>query len=238
MLLNKSPSQIEVYNDVDDQVVNLFRVLRNPVQRQQLEHGLNFTPFSRTEFTTAYEPADCPVECARRMIVRAQMGFGSAGATQSTTGFRRLGGSNKFYELRLWNNYASRLLPVANRLKNVLIENDSYQHILHYYDSPDTLFYVDPPYLGETRTSNSAAYRFEMTPEQHAELLDQLNEVQGMVVLSGFDSELYQSKLMHWDKVTRSVQASGQVGGVTRTECLWLNPAAQVQDLLGGLAHA
>lgn len=235
VLLSKQPSQIEVYNDVDCEVVNLFHVLRDPAQRAKLEEAIYFTPYSRQEFLDAYQDTDCNVERARRMIVRAQQGFGSAGATKGGTGFRRLGGRNKNYEVRLWANYSERLQQCAERLKSVVIENQDFATVINQYDGAETLFFVDPPYVESTRTSNVQAYRHEMTDDQHIALIEQLHNVDGMVVLSGYDSDLYNSRLADWYKVTRSVQASGQNGGVCRTECLWISQAAQVHDLFGGV---
>lgn len=237
VLLCKQPSQIEVYNDLDSEVVNLFRVLRDTEQRQQLEEQLHLTPFAREEFYLAYEDTGCPVEKARRMIVRAQMGFGSAGATKGHTGFRMAGGRQKNYELALWDKYPNRLAPYAQRLKQVLIENQEAAKVISLYDASDTLFFVDPPYVRSTRSANCVAYRHEMTDQDHTLLLDQLNNVEGMVILSGYDHDLYREKLGHWKKFTKSVQASGNMGGVSRQECLWINPRAGFKsDLFGGLS--
>ena len=235
VLLCKEPSEIEVYNDIDDEVVNLFRVLRNPEQREQLEQQLYLTPFSRVEFYEAYEDVDCPVERARRMIIRAQMGFGSAGATKGSTGFRMAGGRQKNYELVLWEKYPARLAQYAKRLKQVLIENQPASKIIDLYDTEETLFFVDPPYVRSTRTANVVAYRYEMSDSDHIALLDQLNQVKGKVLITGYEHDIYNEKLSRWKKLTKQVQASGKVGGVTRQECLWLNPKASFQtDLFGG----
>lgn len=235
VLLCKEPSEIEVYNDIDDEVVNLFRVLRNPEQRELLEQLLYLTPFSRVEFYQAYEDVDCPVERARRMIIRAQMGFGSAGATKGSTGFRMAGGRQKNYELVLWEKYPSRLAQYAKRLKRVLIENQPASKIINLYDTEETLFFVDPPYVRSTRTANIVAYRYEMSDSDHITLLDQLNQVNGKVLITGYEHDIYNEKLSHWKKLTKQVQASGKIGGVTRKECLWLNPKASFKtDLFGG----
>lgn len=234
VLISKLPSQIEVYNDIDEEVVNLFRVLRNPEQRQQLEQLVYLTPFARQEFVEAYEYSDCPLEKARRLIVRAQMGFGSAGATRGNTGFRRMGGRQKNYEIQIWDKYPNRLASIAERLKDVLIENHEASKIIDYYDDKDTLFFIDPPYVRSTRTANMNAYQYEMDDDAHKSLLDRLKDVEGFVVLSGYECDLYNINLSGWKKLTKQVQASGKIGGVTRQECLWLNPKASVQtDLFG-----
>lgn len=213
VLLKKQPSAIEVYNDLDRDVVNLFRVLRNHIQRRQLEEQLYLTPFARDEFYLAYEDISDPVEKARRMIIRAQMGFGSAGATKGSTGFRMAGGRQKNYEIRLWDEYPNRLADFAKRLKNVLIENRDAKEIIKLYDDPETLFFIDPPYVRSTRTANIVAYRHEMTDQEHIELLTLINDVEGKVIISGYDHDLYNQYLSDWKKVSRAVQASGNRGG-------------------------
>ncbi|MEN5171589.1 DNA adenine methylase [Acinetobacter higginsii] len=210
--------------------------MRNTEHRLQLEKQLYLTPFARAEFHLAYEDTDCPVEQARRMIVRAQMGFGSAGATKGSTGFRMAGGRQKNYEIQLWDNYPNRLAEYAQRLKQVLIENQQAAKIISLYDNEDTLFFVDPPYVRSTRTANVVAYRYEMSDSDHIELLDQLNQVKGKVLITGYDHEIYNEKLSHWKKLTKQVQASGKMGGVSRQECLWINPRASVNsDLFSGV---
>ncbi|WP_332604750.1 DNA adenine methylase [Acinetobacter sp. ESBL14] len=236
ILLCKEPSQIEVYNDLNGEVVNLLRVLRNSEQRMKLEEQLYLTPFARAEFHLAYEDTNCPVEQARRMIVRAQMGFGSAGATKGSTGFRMAGGRQKNYEIQLWEKYPNRLAEYAQRLKQVLIENQEAAKIISLYDNEDTLFFIDPPYVRSTRTANVVAYRYEMSDSDHIELLDQLNQIKGKVLITGYNHEIYNEKLSHWKKLTKRVQASGKTGGVSRQECLWINPRASLNsDLFSGV---
>ena len=251
VLLRKPPSETEIYNDLDDDVCNLFAVLRNPGQAQQLADLVELTPFARAEFFGAY--ADCadPVERARRLIVRAQMGFGSAGASKGITGFRATGGRQKNRETDLWSRQPERIQTVARRLKRVIIENrDALQvvriienrdalQVVRYYDEPDSLFFVDPPYLANTRNADTVgAYRHEMTDAQHIELLQLLNQCSGKILLTGYSHPIYDDLLNGWQKHTRQVQASGNRGGVTRQECLWINPAAQMRtnDLFGGVA--
>ncbi|MBU3121354.1 DNA adenine methylase [Acinetobacter soli] len=233
VLLKKEPSSIEVYNDLDNEIVNLFRVLRNSEQRKLLEEQLYLTPFSRDEFNEAYIECHCPVEKARRMIIRAQMGFGSAGATKGSTGFRMAGGRQKNYEIRLWGEYPSRLSDFAKRLKNVLVENRDALEILTHYDGTDTLFFIDPPYVRSTRTANIKAYKYEMTDQDHIELIESIKKLKGKVIICGYEHELYDTRLTTWKKMTKDVQASGNRGGVTRKECLWISPSAQQYDLFG-----
>ncbi len=229
VLLKKEASEAEVYNDLDGDVVNLFRVLRNPETAQQLVDACALTPYSRDEFNCAYEDSENRVEQARRLIVRATMGFGSAGATKGKTGFRLDTKRNSATAQRIWARQPDNLAAVASRFAGVLVENRSAIQCMRDHDTVSTLHFVDPPYVHETRveTAKNSAYRFEMTNEEHMELLNVLKELSGAVIVCGYNSDLYNNALTGWKRVTRTTAANGFAGSVQRTECLWLNPAAQ-----------
>lgn len=229
VLLKKEASEAEVYNDLDGDVVNLFRVLRNPETAQQLVDACALTPYSRDEFNCAYEDSENRVEQARRLIVRATMGFGSAGATKGKTGFRLDTKRNSATAQRLWARQPDNLAAVASRFAGVLIENRSAIRCMRDHDTVSTLHFVDPPYVHDTRveTAKNSAYRFEMTNEEHMELLNVLKDLRGAVIVCGYNSDLYNKALVGWKRVTRTTAANGFAGSVQRTECLWLNPAAQ-----------
>ncbi|MBN6597027.1 DNA adenine methylase [Citrobacter sedlakii] len=229
VLLRKEPSEAEVYNDLDGDVVNLFRVLRDPVTSRSLIDACALTPYSRTEFLNAYEPTNDRIEQARRLIVRATMGFGSAGATKGTTGFRLDTKRNSSTAQRVWARQPDNLVAVASRFAGVLVENRPAIQCMRDHDTESTLHFVDPPYVHDTRTGSTktSAYRFEMSNAEHVELLNAMKELQGMVIVCGYDSKLYNDSLVGWQRVTRTTAANGHSGSVQRTECLWINPAAQ-----------
>lgn len=229
VLLKKAPSEAEVYNDLDGDVVNLFRVLRNSESRQALIDACALTPYSRGEFCCAYEQTDDPIEQARRLIVRATMGFGSAGATKGKTGFRLDTRRNSATAQKIWARQPDNLAAVGSRFAGVLIENRDAIQCMRDHDTVSTLHFVDPPYVHETRveTAKNSAYRFEMTNAQHAELLNTLKELRGAVIVCGYNSDLYNNALTGWKRLTRTTAANGSAGSVQRTECLWINPAAQ-----------
>ncbi|HBC3276739.1 TPA: DNA adenine methylase [Salmonella enterica] len=231
VLLKKEPSEAEVYNDLDGDVVNLFRVLRNSESRQALIDACALTPYSRGEFCCAYEQTDDPIEQARRLIVRATMGFGSAGATKGKTGFRLDTRRNSATAQKIWARQPDNLAAVGSRFAGVLIENRDAIQCMRDHDTVSTLHFVDPPYVHETRveTAKNSAYRFEMTNAQHAELLNTLKELRGAVIVCGYNSDLYNNALTGWKRLTRTTAANGSAGSVQRTECLWINPAAQQQ---------
>ena len=233
VLLCKEPSQVEVYNDLDDEVVNLFRVLRSD-QAELLARQVYLTPFSRTELSHAYGVYGDPVEQARCLIVRAQMSFGSAGATRAKHGFRYGETTKGYSSAKRWDKQPEIILQVVERFKNVFIENRGAINCIKDHDSQDTLFFVDPPYLTDTRQSSNQ-YVHEMTDTQHKELLEVLLNVKGKVFISGYDHPIYNEALSGWKKLTKSVRASGRRGCVMRTECLWISKNAQHADLFGGV---
>lgn len=231
VLLRKKRSYAEVYNDLDGEIVNIFRVLRDPAQSKELQHQLELTPFSRDEFNAAYEPADDPVEQARRTMIRSFMGHGSDGATgEYRTGFRgntTRPGTTPSHD---WGNFAAYIPLFHQRIKGVVIENKNALDVLKSNDYPNALHYVDPPYLFSTRSERATranAYRHELTDDQHRELATVLHGLKGMVVLSGYPSPLYSELYPNWHCITREARADQ---ALERIECLWLNPAATRQQ--------
>lgn len=241
VLLRKPRCYAEVYNDLDDWVVNLFRVLRDPGAAERLRESLRLTPFSRAEFELARELAGeaCadPVELARRLVVRSFMGFGSNAHNGRATGFRANSNRSGTTPARGWTNYPDALPALIERLRGVIVENRDALAVMLAHDGPQTLHYVDPPYLAETRSPANKydvkfrMYRHELDDAGHVRLLDALQELSGMVVLSGYRSGLYEAALRGWRRVETRAHADG---ARERVEVLWLNRrAAEVQsDLL------
>lgn len=232
VLIRKPISYAEVYNDLDGDIVNFFRVLRDESQCLQLERALALTPYAREEFESAWKQVADPVERARRTAIRAQMGFGSAGATKGCTGFRidcrRKYGTSQ----HLWQEYSASIASIGLRFSGVLIENRPAIEVIKQHDAPDTLLYVDPPYMHECRvmrvdSGGSGAYRHEMTDGDHEQLLEALTGSASMIVLSGYDTPLYAKKLVGWSHYERGSRISSGRGSAVRIESIWTNPACQ-----------
>lgn len=226
VLLRKTRSYAEVYNDLDDDVVNLFQVLRGD-DAAQLVDLLRLTPFSETEFRSAYDVATDPLERARRLIVRSFQGFGSNG-THRPTGFRQNSNKSGTTPARDWINYPPCLEAVVERLKGVVITCRDAREVMARHDGPETLHYVDPPYMPETR-DKGGDYAHEMTTDQHANLLEFLQGLRGKVLLSGYPSKLYDDALSGWGRVQRNALADG---ARSRTEVLWMNYAPPAQMVM------
>lgn len=228
VLLRKEQSHAEVYNDLDLHIVTFFRVLRDPVLREQLQEACVMTPYSREEFILACQSCDMSnqVEVARRVVVRATMGFGVAAGTHGNTGFRTDTRRKYGTAMQLWSEYPNNLAMLGARFAGVLIENRPAIQVMQSHDSESTLHYIDPPYLPETRCSRNRYYRHEMTIEDHEQLLSAMQQLQGMVIISGYDSEMYNDMLPGWRVEKTQARMSAGRGTGLRTECLWINPAA------------
>ncbi len=231
ILLSKTPSKAEVYNDLDSNLVNFFQAIRN--HRDELVRRLKYTPYSREEYEACWaalqEPFDDPVEQARcfaTTVFQARSSMIRAGAP---TGWRIWAKESDFSQTPgdQWAQYAERIEAVADRLRKVQIENRPALEVIKTQDSPGTLFYVDPPYVEETRQTKKH-YQHEMgagddNTANHLELLNCLKKVQGKVVLSGYDNELYRDVLADWTVMSRMSRADCRA---KRVEVVWLNAHA------------
>lgn len=222
VLMRKPRSYAEVYNDLDGEVVSLFRILQNKDESKELERRLRLTPFARDEFDLAYEPSSDHIETARRLVIRCYMGFGSDGHNieSGKTGFRSNSNRSGSTPAHDWLNYPNQISIFCERLAGVVIENRDASQIMLQQDSEETLHFVDPPYVHSTRSVNHG-YKHEMTDEDHEKLLDVLLSLKGMVILCGYENDSYNR--LGWKSVKRESLADG---ARKRTEVLWKNSAA------------
>lgn len=234
VLLRKPPEPIEVYNDADGEVVNFFRVMRE--QPDVLIRAIALTPYSRAELAGAYDPpADDPIERARCLYIRAWQSHGGPRAVWRTGWRFERSDSRGKPVTKDWDD-TDRLQALAARLKNVQIECGDALEVIQRFDSPDALFYLDPPYLPETRSERwrAKSYTVEFGIDEHVELAELLRSIEGMALLSGYPSPVYDELFEGWTCVTKTVQIDprnklvrGQMSRKSRAvECLWLNPAA------------
>ena len=222
VLLRKTPSYNEIYNDIDSEVVNFFKVLRE--RPEELIRAIELTPYSREEQRLSFEECSDSLERARRLYVRCWQTHGG-GRTQWSSGWR--------YDIsdrrgsRMVDDWArvDHLWRVVERLKKVQIEHDDALNVITRFDSKDTLFFLDPPYLPDTRSKRwrDKSYQFEMNDEQHTELVTMLTGLQGMVVLCGYPSSLYDALLSGWEMYQTRTQVNFHHEVM---DCIWLNPAA------------
>ena len=223
VLLNKPVVPVEVYNDLDQRVTRLFRVLRD--HSEEFRRLVSLTPYSEIEFKEAEKPADNEVEQARRDFVRWRLSLGGRGDSFSFTLHRVRRGMADVV-----SGYLSMIddqLPlIIERLRRVEIINRPATEIIRTWDSPDTLIYADPPYVHETRNESSRdVYGVEMTEEDHRKLASVLSKVKAKVVLSGYPSPLYEELYDGWRTVTFDIanHAAGGRAKARKQETLWMN---------------
>lgn len=223
VLLRKKPSQVEVLNDAYGRAVNVFRVLRDTSLASRLAESLALTPYSFEEYQLAYTQSDDPVEDARRMIILGYQGHGStAAAGGKRSGWRRSIPDEYSSAARQWEALWEQTEHWGNRLRKVFLEHDDAIAVIRRWDKPDTLFYVDPPYLGERAEGRRRGYAHEMEDADHEHLAKTLNECAGSVVISGYNTPLYEKLFHGWKRIEREHMADANC---RRTECLWLKSA-------------
>lgn len=235
VLLNREPSPVETYNDIDGEVVNFFRVLRD--DPENLIKTLALTPFSREEYYHAIygemsEISD--VEKARRFYIKARQtrtGLAQTASLGRWANCKNTSRAGMSGVVSRWLGGIDALDDLAQRLIRVQIENRPAVDVIRLYDSPTTLFYCDPPYLHATR-GDTKAYGFEMDEDQHRELARVVNQCQGMVAVSGYDHPLMNEffpperwlKTFSPDKTIHSTKDK-------RVEVLWTNYEPRQIDL-------
>lgn len=231
VLLRKPRSYAEIYNDMDGEIVNLFRVARD--RGDDLTRAISLTPFARDEFVLSYgECPDDPLEQARRTLVRSFMGFGSAAVCGESTGFRANSNRSGTTPAMDWRNFPSSLPATIERLQGVVIENRPACQVMAAHDCPAALHYCDPPYVHDTRARGNKAsvksYKHEMTDEQHREFAEFVRGLSGMVIVSGYPGTLYDELFDDWLQVGKAAHADG---ARDRVEVIWLNKAAADQQM-------
>lgn len=215
VFFKKEPVYIETINDIDGNVVNLFRVCRE--QPKELARLINLTPFAREEFQDCYEiEADDSIERARRTLVRYHQSFGTCNSSKNSWRNVQTHGGPRC--ATMWNDLPEIIISCCERLKNAQIENTDAIALIRRYSNPNTLIYCDPPYLQTLRKKNM--YKNEFTQEQHIELLQELKKSDSMVAISGYDSQLYNDILAGWRTDEKPTIAQM---GLHRTEKLWMN---------------
>ncbi len=222
-LLSKEPSRVEVFNDINGEVVNLFRVIRNPAQFQRLRAAAEATLYSRSEFELAFRQSKDPVERARRFLVRQRQSRTGLGERWS---YCKADSAVKMASaVRRWRAGIDRLPAIHQRLKTVQIEQADWRVILDRYDSDGALFYLDPPYPSSVRISGG--YDHEMSLRDHRDLVHRVLKLKGKVVLSGYANPIYRPlEIAGWAKRFLDVPAYSSDRRTRREECLWISPVA------------
>jgi DNA adenine methylase len=225
VLLNRSPSKVETYNDIDGELVNFFKILRdNP---EELTRLIALTPFSREEFhkaVTGNSNKLSNLERARRFYIRARQtrtGLAQTATLGRWANCRDSSRSGMAGVVSRWLGGVEALPEIASRLIRVQIENRPAIDVIRAYDSKDTLFYCDPPYLHDTR-GDSKAYGFEMDEGEHIDLASTLNACMSKVAISGYRNALMDRLYKNWTRYDAAPRSAHSVKQM-RQECLWMN---------------
>lgn len=225
VLLQKSPSKIEIFNDINGDLINFFRVLRDKEKFKEFYETVNLIPYSRQEYNENRDSLHegLEVERAIKFFIIAKMSFG--GNFGSSWGYVRfLSRNNKSSVVNTWLN-AIKLLPeISNRLKEVQIDNRDYKIIMKYFNDPNIFIYADPPYLN-VRSKNLTFKNW--TEKQHEEFLNLCLNSNSKIMISGYNSGLYDDKLNNWDKKTfkNSIKIPKYIDEESDyvEECIWIN---------------
>ena len=236
VLINRAPAPVETYNDLDSELVNFFSTLRHPSLGEELLKQIALTPFSREELALACgrETGLEPVERARRFYVRAR---------QTRTGLAQTASARRWAHCILtsrsgmagavsrWLGSIEGLSQIIDRLLRVQIDNAPALEVIQRYDTPDTLFYLDPPYVHDSR-GDKHAYYGEMSDTDHTELAELLKAIKGRAVLSGYQSDLYDSLYHDWNRVDAPEKTCHSVRQ-PRKESLWMNfePPCRLKEI-------
>lgn len=238
LLFAKEPSPVEVYNDLDSGLVNLFRVLRDPDKFERFRLLASLTPYAREEYNhlrKTWSAIDDDVERAWAFFVIARQSFSGefgaswkSGITASTRGMAR--------NVSAYLSSIACLPEVHSRLMRVQVEHMDFRHVIKRYDTPETFFYLDPPYVPSTR--RSGGYRYEMDESDHRDLADMLLGIQGKALLSGYRHAVHEVlEQSGWTRIdffvtchaagkTRQAGILGQGSAKEkqpRVESVWLN---------------
>lgn len=239
VLLSKPPApKGEIINDMNRDLINLFRVMQSADQSAELMRRLDWTPYAKAEHAMAAEPTEDPVERARRLVIRSFMGIEVAGVASRGTGFRMGNvdlrrfdqeGKRTFRNCaKDWDGWKSALPAIRDRIKHVMIYERDAMEFIDLMDTEQCLMYIDPPYDHATRSGT----RYQVEFNAHPQLAERLLEAKAMVVLSGYPTEHYQPlEAAGWQRVEKDYRAN--MSEERRTECLWISPNAQKTRLLG-----
>lgn len=225
VLLNRAPAEVETYNDLDGEVVNFFRVIRE--RKDELIEAIGLTPFSREEFAIACQPPSPDVsdfERARRFFVRARQvrtGLAQTASLGRWANCRNTSRAGMSGVVSRWLGSVEQLPAIAERLLRVQIENRPAREVIVLYDDRQTFFYCDPPCVHGTR-GDAKAYGFEMSDFEHRQLAKCLRQVKGQVAVSGYRGPLYDELYADWRRIDAPPKLCHSIKK-ERIEALWVN---------------
>lgn len=217
VFFTKRPSDIETINDKDELIYSLFKTVRdNP---EELVNLIALTPFSRKEYDESFNDGQfTEVERLRRFLIQCWQGHGFR-TTGTKVGWKNdVQGREQMYAAYNWYRLPEWIMQIVDRLKQCQIENQPAIKLIKRYNYPNVFIYADPTYLLSTRTAKQ--YKYEMTEEEHEELLTTLLDHKGSIMISGYKSDMYNEYLKGWNKKKKKTTAEY---GLKRVEYIWCN---------------
>ena len=200
VILQKPPSKVEVFNDLNGDLINFFRTLRDKEKFKEFYEIVNLIPYSRKEFYDSIDSlhTGSMIEQAVKFFIIAKMSFG--GNFGGGWGYSKfLSRSDKSATVNRWINTIKLLPEISNRLKEIQIDNRDYRILMKYFDDPKIFIYADPPYLNVKTEYNS--YK-NWSEKEHEEFLDLCLKSKSKIMISGYNSKLYEKKLVDWNIMT------------------------------------
>ena len=244
LLFAKQPSKVEIYNDIHSDLANFFRILKSLEATQVLHENLSYTPVSREEykeflayFKTLPDWIDTAGDLTRAYLWYYIQISSFAGAWGRAWGLSLVQNQAKTFV-----NTINRLPNLHQRFQHVVVENTDFERVLDNYDSADTFFYLDPPYVPSTRSDSTCNYKDELTDADHERLLEIITsaEFRGKVMLNGYHNPLYDEVLSAWNCIDfegmpcpsfAKTKKHSTKETHKRTETIWVNyPLEQSLD--------
>jgi DNA adenine methylase len=224
VLLNKEPSKEEAMNDLHPGVIEIFKAIRD--DHVEFAKRLKKLSYSQRTFDRALKqsvgPLDGHLDLAVNEYVLRRMSRG--GMKKAFAWSERLRGGQPG-DVNAWKT-ALKLMPdLSERLQSVYIFNKPAVEVIKAFNKHNTLLYVDPPYLHSTRKAKKVYEKYEMTEDDHKKLCEVLVTFKGKVLISGYDSELYDSYFQNWHKIFRDIanHSSQSKKKEFKREVLWMN---------------
>ena len=221
VIINREPSDVDVYNDLFEPVVNLMRSVKEDAER--LAELIHLTPYSRREYELALTATNDQTESARRFLASSMQRHSAAQHTTRRSDWAR--GKNKTLRATTFMKKPLDILNTHARLQGVVIEEMDALEVIMKYDSPDTLFYLDPPYVASTRAFGHYG-DYEYYDDDHENMARVANALSGKFAISGYNSDMYNElfpKDKGWVRYDNKTKKTAYAKGHVRMECLWCN---------------
>jgi DNA adenine methylase len=222
ILINKKPSNIEVYNDIDGELYNFFKVIADEKLFKKFQEKISLLPYSRQCYYEYRTMDISKLNITERAVRFWYLIKSTRHSTYEYTGWKFSVEANM--PKRIKN--IDKLSLIHSRLSNVYIDNLNFRKLIKNWDRPDTFFYLDPPYVASSR--KSGGYMFEMADEDHNDLIDILLNIKGKWLLSGYDNEIYNDRLSDFYRqdfncFANSLRYRNKDNCPARTETVWAN---------------